>query len=158
MPEDFCPFCKEEVIMTAFAAEGNYCALYNHAPIVAGHSLIIPRNHLEDVMELNDNDYINLFLFARKVMQFLNFHFKTNEFDMSLQQGVHAGQSVAHTHIHLIPRKPFDLAPGEEWYDKINEHQQYHSLDSDKILKKSDLLNISAELKEKWIQWASDKK
>lgn len=154
MKIDPCPFCKKEVIENAFASTSGFIAIYNHAPIVPGHSMIIPTNHVTDLMELSDSDYLNMCLFGRKVMQFLNSYFKTNEFDMSLQQGRNAGQSVEHVHLHLIPRKQFDLKEGEEWYHKMME-EEYQSLDSDKIMSNSDLLVISNKLKKAWNQYIS---
>ncbi len=144
-----CPFCRQDVVNTAFASESGFIAIYNHAPIVPGHSMIIPLKHVGDVMELSEEEYTNMFLFARKVMKFLNSYFKTTEFDMSLQQGHNAGQSVEHVHLHLIPRHPFDLKPGEEWYHKLME-KEYRSLDSDHILSNTALKNISEKLKTAW--------
>ncbi|HLN53528.1 MAG TPA: HIT domain-containing protein [Lentimicrobium sp.] len=155
MISETCPFCKKEVIDTSFATYSGFIAIYNHAPIVPGHSLIIPLNHVTDIMELSDTEFIDFFQFGKRVMQFLNAYFKTNEFDMSLQQGRNAGQSVDHVHLHLIPRKPFDLKPGEEWYHKMME-KEYKSLDSDKIISKSDLLSISQKLRKSWEKYNAE--
>ncbi len=157
MKNNICPFCSDDVISTAFATENGFYAIYNHAPIVPGHSLIIPSDHIIDIMLMDDTSYISLFTFARKVMQFLNSYYKTAEFDISLQQGIHAGQSVEHLHIHLIPRKPNDIDSDQEWYEKISE-ANYSSLDSDRVLKKSELLKISDELRSHWNSWISNKK
>jgi bis(5'-adenosyl)-triphosphatase len=152
MKQENCPFCRKEVQDTAFATSSGFIAIYNHAPIVPGHSLIIPLKHSTDMMELSDDEYIEMCLFGKRVMKFLNEYFKTAEFDMSLQQGRNAGQSVEHIHLHLIPRKPMDLEPGEEWYHRIMK-EEYTSLDSDRILKNSELTKISKKLKEAWIKY-----
>jgi bis(5'-adenosyl)-triphosphatase len=144
-----CPFCNSDVTDLAFAKKNELYAIYSHAPVVPGHSLIIPAKHLTDLFELSDADYKELFLFARDVIKFLNNFFKTNEFDLSLQQGRNAGQSVDHLHLHILPRKHNDLSEGTEWYHKINE-DQYISLDSKKIISDEKLKDISEQLRQAW--------
>lgn len=144
-----CPFCNSNVTNLAFAERDNFLAIYNHAPIVPGHSLIIPSSHIVDLFELSIEDYNNLFLFARDVISFLCSFFETKEFDLSLQQGVNAGQSVAHLHLHLIPRKEKDINDGAEWYQKLNE-EKYKTLDSKLILPDKELQEISLKLRQSW--------
>lgn len=145
-----CPFCNPNVITKSFANESGYYALYSHAPVTPGHSLIIPYKHVTDVFSMPENEYIELFKFARKTMMFLNTFFKTNEFDISLQQGINAGQSVEHLHLHLIPRKMNDLPAGIEWYQRLNENQLI-TLDSKLLLEEGEFNRISEDLRKAWI-------
>lgn len=147
--EPDCPFCSSAVTNLAFAQRNNFFAIYNHAPVVPGHSLIIPSFHIINIFELSDNEYKELFLFARDVMGFLNSFFQTDEFDISLQQGKNAGQSVAHLHLHLLPRKEKDIEDGTEWFHKLNE-DQYKTLDSKAIISDSQLKEISLKLRQAW--------
>jgi bis(5'-adenosyl)-triphosphatase len=147
--EETCPFCNPDVVAIAFARESQYYAVYNHAPVVPGHSLIIPFEHHVNVMDLDDASYASMFTFAREVTRFLLDQFGTTEFDMSLQQGENAGQSVEHLHLHIIPRKKNDLPDGEEWYHKLNE-DEFNTLDSNRFLSDEELKRISTTLREEW--------
>jgi diadenosine tetraphosphate (Ap4A) HIT family hydrolase len=71
-----------------------------------------------------------MMVFARKITLVLKTFFNCDGFDWTIQDGVSAGQTVAHLHLHIIPRKPFDMPESNEWYSKIppNEAQL---LDSD---------------------------
>lgn len=147
--EQECPFCNPIVKSACFAEDLEYYALYNHAPVVPGHSLIIPSKHLTSIFELTDEEYSRLFLFARKITDFLTSCYNTKEFDISLQQGFNAGQSVEHLHLHLIPRKENDLPNGVEWFDKLNENKA-GLLDSGRILNDQEFERISIQLRERW--------
>lgn len=144
-----CPFCNPEVVTSAFAQESGFFAIYNHAPVVPGHSMIVPFKHLSDMFELSDKEYIELFKFARKVTSFLIRYFDTKEFDISLQQGFNAGQSVDHLHLHIIPRKANDLPSGEEWFHKLDE-EKHNLLDSGRFLNNEVLKSTSEKLKNAW--------
>jgi bis(5'-adenosyl)-triphosphatase len=138
-----CPFCNSEVLSQSFGDEGEFLALYNHAPIVEGHCLVIPRKHVSHLLEMDDEEYKRFMLFARKVATFMTGYFNTDEFDMTIQQGANAGQSVEHLHVHIIPRKKGDLPEGVEWYDEM----QHKSIDTDKKLPQEELSRIAKELR-----------
>lgn len=141
-----CPFCSNEVKDTAFARQGNFVALYNIAPVVPGHSLIVPIDHTINILDLNDSEYVELMTFARTVARFLTQYYHTPDFDISIQQGRNAGQSIDHLHVHILPRKSNDIVDNGEWYDKIDEIER-GKLDSDKKIDNDTLLKISENLR-----------
>ncbi|MFA6949103.1 MAG: HIT domain-containing protein [Lentimicrobiaceae bacterium] len=155
--ENNCPFCNPEVVATSFADESGFFAIYNHAPVVPGHSMVIPFKHCQDLMELTDDEFDLLFRFVRKITCFLNQYFKTTQFDWSLQQGIAAGQSVSHMHVHIIPRKVHDLPEGQEWYFKLNE-DEFRSLDSKSFLSTDELNEMSDRLRKAWVLFNSSEK
>lgn len=107
----------------AFYETTDFLAIYNIAPILPGHSMIITRNHITSVMQLSDKQIADLMLFARKTTGFLLAEFSSAAFDWSLQDGEAAGQSVPHFHLHIIPRRPNDLPDDNEWYEKLPENE-----------------------------------
>lgn len=152
-----CPFCRKEVISSSFAQESNFYAVYNHAPVVPGHVMVIPYNHVTNMFDLSDSDYTSLFIFAKKITAFINEYYQTNEFDMSLQQGFNAGQSVEHLHLHIIPRRANDLPEGEEWFHKLNDNKTA-LLDSGRFLSDTELASISEQLKTAWNKYLNKEK
>jgi len=122
-PIDECVFCSKAVTEKSFYSEAKFSALYNLAPVLPGHSLVIPNNHYESVEELSDRDLGEMIVFARKVTQVLKTVFECDGFDWTIQDGISAGQTVPHLHLHIIPRKADDLPKGVEWYSKIQENE-----------------------------------
>lgn len=118
-PVNSCVFCRQEIHEKSFCASAHFIAFYNIAPILPGHSLIIPKAHFGSLLELPDDALSEMMIFARRVTQILITVFQCDGFDWSVQDGISAGQTVAHLHMHIIPRKPADMPEGNEWYGKI---------------------------------------
>jgi bis(5'-adenosyl)-triphosphatase len=130
-----CHFCRKEVVGKSFYTTPGFSALYNISPILPGHSLIIPDNHYISLFELSDKELGEMIVFARKITAVLKTVFQCDGFDWTIQDGVSAGQTVPHLHLHIIPRKPKDIADGGEWYSKIekNESQMLDSEQRERI-------------------------
>jgi len=120
LPAGDCQFCRKEIIEKSFCSTSQFSAIYNIAPIVPGHSLIIPNTHYISLFELSDQELGEMMVFARKVTRILQTVFQCDGFDWSVQDGISAGQSVPHLHLHIVPRKPHDMPDGTEWYSKLS--------------------------------------
>jgi bis(5'-adenosyl)-triphosphatase len=118
-----CPFCREDVQAGHFAASDNFLALYNLAPILPGHSLVIPRRHILSLLELGDPELCELALFSRDIVKVLGKAFGSHSFDWTIQEGVEAGQTIAHLHLHLIPRAQGDLPQPGDWYPLLEQSE-----------------------------------
>lgn len=120
---DNCTFCRREIIEKSFCTTSRFSAFYNIAPILPGHSLIIPNAHYESLIELSDDELGEMMVFARKITSVLKTVFNCDGFDWTIQDGVSAGQTIPHLHLHIIPRKPYDLPESNEWFSKIPENE-----------------------------------
>ena len=118
-----CPFCSPNVLESCFAESRNYRAVYNIAPILPGHSLIVPIEHTSSFIDLDDESMLELVQFSRKVVKTLQKAFSTLSFDWTIQDGVPAGQTVDHFHLHIIPRKPNDLSNPGDWYPNLVKNE-----------------------------------
>ena len=118
-PNENCPFCEPNRRRAVFLENEAFAALYNGAPILPGHSLVIPQRHVTSVMELSDEALAGLFLFARRVARLLADVYHCDSFDWTVQDGESAGQTVAHLHVHIIPRQTGDLPHPGDWYPKL---------------------------------------
>lgn len=151
LDQSSCPFCIAGFSEHAFIENGDFIAVYNIAPILPGHSMIIPKKHIESILELSENQITELFSFARKVTVFLTDVFQGEGFDWSLQENEVAGQSVDHLHLHIVIRKTGDLSSPGKWYKMIedNENQLLDSksrkrLDIDSYKRITDFLKEQA--------------
>lgn len=117
-----CPFCRIQK-EAVFAESEHFLALYNIAPILPGHSLVIPKRHVESLMDLNDSELSEFMIFGRNVAKILIKAFKTPSFNWTIQEKEEAGQTIAHLHMHIIPRKQGDLPQPGDWYPLLQKNQ-----------------------------------
>lgn len=102
-----CIFCNpaREIITENASA----IAVFDNFPVSPGHVLILPRRHVETVWELTDVEYEQCFRLVRTLHPILMKRFSPDGFNVGLNCGEAAGQSVWHAHIHVIPRYKGDV-------------------------------------------------
>ena len=123
-PSKPCVFCQEKVQENYFLESENFLAIYNLAPILPGHSMVIPRKHHQSLMELSDAELSEMAIFARKTVRLLMKTFSVNAFNWTIQEGIEAGQTVPHLHLHLIPRAEKDLPQPGDWYPLLKASKE----------------------------------
>ena len=75
-----------------------FLAFLDIRPLTYGHTLVIPKIEEDYIFDLTDEDYTDLFLFAKSVSQLLRSKITCERIGMSV-----VGLEVPHAHIHLIP-------------------------------------------------------
>ena len=96
---------KEKIIENDFAY-----SVYDGYPISNGHSLVVPKNIVSDIFELTDEEYLGCFDLIKKVREILKKKFKPDGFNIGINSGISAGQTIFHAHIHIIPRYNGDVS------------------------------------------------
>jgi diadenosine tetraphosphate (Ap4A) HIT family hydrolase len=104
-----CRFCPENIQQRVVAEVDSVWAIRDEHPVTEGHHLIIPRRHSVDWFsmtekERRDADALILILKRRIVEE----DPAVTGFNIGVNCGESAGQSVFHAHIHLIPRRSGD--------------------------------------------------
>ncbi|GFF55536.1 bis(5'-nucleosyl)-tetraphosphatase [asymmetrical] [Aspergillus udagawae] len=84
-------------------------ALVNLKPILPGHVLVSPRRRVPRVADLTAAETTDLFLTVQRVGKMVERVYGASSLNIAVQDGPEAGQSVAHVHAHIIPRKRADL-------------------------------------------------
>ena len=79
-------------------------------PISLGHTLIIPRRHVGSFFEISAGERTYLLALLDKAKAVVEQEFKPDGFNIGINDGPAAGQTVPHLHIHLIPRYKGDSA------------------------------------------------
>jgi diadenosine tetraphosphate (Ap4A) HIT family hydrolase len=107
MSGDHCIFCRldREIIAETELS----VAFFDAHPVSEGHSLVVPRRHVVTVWEMTDEEYADAFLLARIVKGILQVRFGTSDFNLGVNSGEAAGQTVWHAHVHVIPRYVGDV-------------------------------------------------
>jgi histidine triad (HIT) family protein len=100
-----CSFCSESVIHSQQVYEGKEVrALYNYSPALEGHLLIIPKRHVSRFEDLTDTEIVEMKQTIAKMQKAFEKVYQKSDYILVLQNGPNGGQSVPHTHFHMIPR------------------------------------------------------
>lgn len=105
-----CPFCGIEVTDRIVERIGTVMAIKDNYPVTEHHMLIIPVRHAPDFFSLTSEerrDSESLILALRK--RILKSDPDVTGFNIGVNCGVSAGQTIMHAHIHLIPRRDGDI-------------------------------------------------
>jgi len=84
-------------------------AIMDGFPISEGHSLVIPKRHVEQFFELPEDELLRVWLLVAKVRQLLKRKYQPDGFNIGVNEGLAAGQTISHAHIHVIPRRIGDV-------------------------------------------------
>ena len=108
-PNNICLFCttkKEDII-----EENEFAyATFDSYPVSSKHCLIIPKRHIKDYFELNENEVTGCDQLIKIIKNQIEKGDKTVKgFNIGINSGKVAGQSIMHCHIHLIPRREGDV-------------------------------------------------
>jgi len=97
-----CIFCKPQ--REILAQNAHAIAVFDTYPVSPGHSLILPLRHVVTIWDLPEDEYLACYALVRALKPVLEARFKPDGFNVGVNCGEAAGQSVWHAHIHVIPR------------------------------------------------------
>lgn len=100
-----CPFCNERIIAYQAYYEGTHLRVHlNYSPILDGHSMIVPKRHVERIEELSAEEFAEIQDVIKRVQRAFQRLYGASDVLLCCQNGEQAGQTVLHAHIHIIPR------------------------------------------------------
>ena len=104
-----CPFCNPEAERELLAESATAYAILDKFPVNEGHALIIPKRHVADYFHLTFKEQSACWFMVDFVKLVLQEKYCPDGFNIGINVGEHAGQTVPHVHIHLIPRYSGDV-------------------------------------------------
>lgn len=107
-PARVCPFCRPDPSVV-LAANTHALALHDGFPISTGHTLIVPRRHVASLSEIHQDEVAALWTLLAQTRSLLDEKYAPAGYTIGVNDGVAAGQTVLHLHIHLIPRYAGDV-------------------------------------------------
>lgn len=105
----FCPFCNPDSERELIVESATAYAIYDKFPVNDGHALIIPKRHCEDYFDLTFKEQSACMFMLNKVKKIVSTEFNPGGFNVGINVGEIAGQTINHVHIHLIPRYKDDV-------------------------------------------------
>jgi diadenosine tetraphosphate (Ap4A) HIT family hydrolase len=103
-----CPFCKLDSSRVILENE-HAVVVYDGYPVSPGHSLIIPKRHISSFFETDPEERSALLQLLDDMRMAILRERKPDGFNVGINDGEVAGQTVLHLHIHLIPRYLGDM-------------------------------------------------
>lgn len=127
-----CVFCK--IISGEFPSYKVYeddkiLAFLSIDPISPGHTLVVTKEHFENLEEINEDSLKDLILKVKEISVILKDKLGHTDYAVSQNNGALAGQTVFHIHFHIIPRVKGDNL--SDW-----KHTPYLPGEAEAIMKK----------------------
>jgi len=98
-----CPFCTlaaDRVVMHNDVG----LVVRDAFPVSVGHTLIIPKRHIASIFDATEEEAAGLVSLLQRAKEELQQRYRPTAFNIGINDGVAAGQTVPHSHVHLIPR------------------------------------------------------
>jgi diadenosine tetraphosphate (Ap4A) HIT family hydrolase len=103
-----CPFCslpKDRIIAQNDCA----VAIADESPVNPGHTLVIPRRHVESWFDTDEAERQGILRLVDELKSRLDAEHGPDAWNIGINDGLAAGQTIMHLHIHLIPRYSGDV-------------------------------------------------
>ena len=116
-----CIFCKiivGEIPNYTIYEDDFALAFLDITPRTKGHTLVIPKVHAENLLELDEKYAEKLLVTVKKTQEKLNDVLKPDGYNVGWNHGKAGGQLVPHLHIHIMPR--FDGDGGSNMHAIVN--------------------------------------
>jgi diadenosine tetraphosphate (Ap4A) HIT family hydrolase len=86
-----------------------FFAIYDKYPVNKGHVLLIPKEHVASLFDLPLNTFMSAFLALHSIKTILDKLHRPDGYNIGMNLGKAAGQTIDHLHIHIIPRYEKDV-------------------------------------------------
>jgi diadenosine tetraphosphate (Ap4A) HIT family hydrolase len=104
-----CPFCHLE--KSRITLENDCAVAFPDAfPVAEGHMLVVPKRHVASLFDLPDEEQAAIWKLVAQMRGKLVFDLQPDGFNIGVNDGSAAGQTVMHAHVHVIPRRRGDVA------------------------------------------------
>ena len=114
----FCKIAAKEIPANIVYEDANWLAFLDIKPINLGHTLLIPKEHHENLFDLPESLLAEAGGLIQKIGKAIKDGTGADGFNLGMNNGAAAGQLVPHAHFHLIPR--FANDGREHWNGKEN--------------------------------------
>lgn len=107
---DNCRFCERVSTGDFDFANDDAVAFADTYPLSPGHTLVIPRQHEADLFDLDAAVRAAVWQLVDTVQSRLAQTLAPDGFNIGVNAGLAAGQTIPHAHVHIIPRTAGDVA------------------------------------------------
>lgn len=133
-----------------FCQTNSSIGFVNHRPVLPGHVLVSPRrSETKRMSNLTQAEIFDLFSLVQKVQTAIEKIYDTSSSTIAIQDGIDAGQSIEHLHVHILPRKSTDFGGHvDEIYARLQQHDKSGNPFNLRLLTKEEMTAQCNALKE----------
>jgi len=107
--DEECPLCRATSARNVLLANEHATAIPDAYPVSKGHTLIVSRRHVASLFDLSPDEQCAIWELLPLVKDALDSGFSPAGYNVGVNVGTAAGQTVAHVHVHVIPRYAGDV-------------------------------------------------
>ena len=105
-----CIFCIKKDCKIILSNKHFFVIRDTNYPVTKFHTLIVTKRHISDFFDLKNDELNNLNQILKdQKKELLNLDISITGFNIGVNVGKDAGQSIMHCHVHLIPRRSGDV-------------------------------------------------
>jgi ATP adenylyltransferase len=93
-----------DVVSYEVARRDSFIISVNLYPFNPGHLMIFPERHIENLLDLTDQEALSLHRLLSDTIEILKDEFAPEGFNVGYNLGRHSGASIPHLHLHVVPR------------------------------------------------------
>jgi diadenosine tetraphosphate (Ap4A) HIT family hydrolase len=101
-----CPFCDHS---HSFLESSLSVARFDNYPVSPGHTLVTTKRHVSSYFDATSDEVSDLWQLVGEVKQHLDLKHQPTSYNVGINIGLDAGQTVMHVHVHVIPRYKGDM-------------------------------------------------
>lgn len=96
-------------------------AIYDVFPVNEGHILVISKRHFSSFFEATDEEILAIYELINKVKEIVHIKYEPTEYNIGINIGEDAGQTIMNLHVHVIPRYKGDVKNPKEGIRKLKK-------------------------------------
>ena len=100
----FCKIANGEIPSSTLYEDDAFRVILDVSPATKGHALILPKQHIANIFEMDDSTAEKVFVLASRIAKAMKTALNCDGLNIVLNNGEVAGQTVFHFHFHIIPR------------------------------------------------------
>ena len=125
-----CPLCSKKDIVIEDGREIKNDLAYvltDTNPVSPGHCLIVPRRHVAEFFDATKEEKIAIFELIDEMKIIIDKKYQPDAYNIGVNIGKAAGQSVPHIHIHMMPRYEGDIENPRGGVRGVIPHKQKYN-------------------------------
>ena len=100
----FCDIIDGNIPSKKVYEDDKFLAILDISQTTMGHTLVMPKKHYENMLEMPENEYGELMMLVHRLASKIVDNLSANGVNILINTNASAGQTVMHTHVHIIPR------------------------------------------------------
>lgn len=120
----FCNIIEGNILSSKIYEDDDVLAILDISQATKGHTLVMPKKHYENILQIPEDDYIKVMSKVKKIAQVILKAFDAKGLNILNNCNEVSGQTVMHFHVHIIPRYNTD-----DIQIKFTDHSSQYNLE-----------------------------